>query len=1594
MSNDDSIEVRQENEIQALKAIFNEDLRDLRSSKPWKAWKPLDIVITLSPLRGSSGLGEIHAQVDLHIICSDSYPDIEPKIFLERSRGMSDVLLTELKIQLETKALELKGEVMVFELAQHVQAFLHDHNKPGYKSFYEEMLSRQRQKQQQQQEAKQLEEDRERQVMQFEIHRRQEILRSEVKLRREHNSSSSSEPTDLTVPNCKKNTSVSDYGDDNLCEHKGTELLIFDSSVERRVQKGRCLSHSDRGCVIYSGLDLQTGDILAVTEWKVSTRDHCDINHSLKQVNSSEQEFTYLSKLRHSNLVRYLNMKYLQEKEQIIIYVLQEFVLGANCNALFIRENLPVDMDMLRYIACGVLSALDFLHRNNVVHKELRDSCIFIDNNGIIKVSGYSLEVKLWELTTQTQSTESYNKKTDIYKFGLFMLSLMKGSEIDKTGVEISPALPADLFDFLSKCLSKDEKLRQSAAELLLHPFVRTPLQRMSPKRMYKENVLPRAMSPSQHSTSDLKLFTQNRAGGPSRIQNEFEVLKWLGRGAFGDVLKVRNKLDGGYYAIKRIELNPKNKQLNRKITREVKLLSRLNHENVVRYYNSWIESAVLEPDQSSSTEQSQSMEEVAIVKHRGPKKLEVLSFGNDIELLAPPIRDVEWSVSYESKSKHNVERSTPSSSEDESSDDEDWIGFLPNHADSSDSIEFERSTTNDGQEDTISESGDHRTHTDSCTPSRGTREIQFMYIQMEFCEKSTLRTAIDSGLYSDMDRVWRLFREIVEGLAHIHQQGMIHRDLKPVNIFLDSNDHVKIGDFGLATTNIIQRLPADLTNRSALESDRELSQDGDQSMTGHIGTALYVAPELSATSKAIYNQKVDIYSLGIILFEMCYSGLTTGMERINVLSNIRLKEILYPSEFLDQKYSKQRIVISLLLNHDVSKRPTSLELLQSEHVPPPVLEECELRELVRHTLSNPQSKAYKYLVASCFGQVLNSVEDITYDMSLPATISRPLQLYDYVKQAVVKIFNLHGGQCLSTPLLMPESNYYKGIDTCVKLMTHSGSIISIPHDLRVPFARYIAWNNITLLKRYSIDRVYREKKIFGFHPRELYECAFDIVTPNPGSFMADAELLSIVSEIVNQFTDLRNKNFIIRLNHTALLKAILLHCGIPDEKHNDVYSILSDARDGKVTKFQIKTHLISLCLTDNAMVTLFSLIETESPINKASNTLRMITKRKGEAGQLAKLGLDELTKIIQNTEALGVKYNIVVALGLVYNIQQYSGMMCQFVCELKKKRRRGGLDVLAAGGRYDRMISNYRFTMERSGLATRGVSQSAVGISLSLDKLVQALQEEQSAEMGLCNLDAVVCSMGVRPMMKEKAKILRELWSAGIRCSLLEAQTLEEIQEQCTEMHVPHIVILTDSEQGVARVRSWEKDRFQEQKKSVNELTEFMQRLIKSWNEGTTDTSSVYSSASSSSYVNPVISRSESRISTSEHFGQSYTTTVIVNFVTSAAGKLAANTRKRLENQILSHLESTLQRFSAREQVIVLGLNIEAAVIKSLASYLDTESDETVQKSMNAVIEKHPRHKKYLVQICDEILDYTSGKSRPIIVVYSLPDTMFRLLL
>lgn len=75
-----------------------------------------------------------------------------------------------------------------------------------------------------------------------------------------------------------------------------------------------------------------------------------------------------------------------------------------------------------------------------------------------------------------------------------------------------------------------------------------------------------------------------------SRYHMDFEELEMLGEGGFGAVWKCRNRLDGQLYAIKKIRLDPSNEFINKKLLREVKTLSGLHHQSVVRYFQAWIE--------------------------------------------------------------------------------------------------------------------------------------------------------------------------------------------------------------------------------------------------------------------------------------------------------------------------------------------------------------------------------------------------------------------------------------------------------------------------------------------------------------------------------------------------------------------------------------------------------------------------------------------------------------------------------------------------------------------------------------------------------------------------------------------------------------------------------------------------------------------------------------------------------------------------------------------------------------------------------------------------------------------------------------------
>lgn len=314
----------------------------------------------------------------------------------------------------------------------------------------------------------------------------------------------------------------------------------------------------------------------------------------------------------------------------------------------------------------------------------------------------------------------------------------------------------------------------------------------------------------------------------------------------------------------------------------------------------------------------------------------------------------------------------------------------------------------------------------------------------------------------------------------------MIHRDLKPANIFLDSNDQVKIGDFGLATTSLLALQP----NQEVLGKSNSHNDNGDVH-TGEVGTALYVAPELlGKASKAIYNQKVDLYSLGIILFEMYCLPFKTVMERHAIINLIRNSEGRQIPEYMeDGSYSELLNIIRWLLLTEPSGRPTADELLISDLLPPLPMEATHAQDTLKQILANPQSKIYKHLVARCLAQECNTVLELNYHCGL-IQINPRMEL---VKSKITALFQKHGGVEMVTPLLTPYIKTEK--NTIVRLMTHSGSVVCLPHDLRTPFIKHAALSGTTATRRYSIGRVYREIKAVNFHPKQLYECAFDIVT-------------------------------------------------------------------------------------------------------------------------------------------------------------------------------------------------------------------------------------------------------------------------------------------------------------------------------------------------------------------------------------------------------------------------------------------------------------------------------------------------------------------
>ena len=184
--------------------------------------------------------------------------------------------------------------------------------------------------------------------------------------------------------------------------------------------------------------------------------------------------------------------------------------------------------------------------------------------------------------------------------------------------------------------------------------------------------------------------------------------------------------------------------------------------------------------------------------------------------------------------------------------------------------------------------------------------------IQMEYSSGITLKDWLQRN-NREVNRRENclIFRQLLKGVLHIHQNNFVHRDLKPANIFIKENLSVKIGDFGLAVINHIQ--------------SNEVCSTFKKQHSSNVGSPMYLAPEQENSFE--YNEKVDVFPLGLILLELC-SKAETLHEKYILLEGLRSHQRV-PRK-VEEDFLVETQLMKLMTQPNPKLRPGVLDLLNS----------------------------------------------------------------------------------------------------------------------------------------------------------------------------------------------------------------------------------------------------------------------------------------------------------------------------------------------------------------------------------------------------------------------------------------------------------------------------------------------------------------------------------------------------------------------------------------------------------------------------------------------------------------------------------------
>ena len=338
-------------------------------------------------------------------------------------------------------------------------------------------------------------------------------------------------------------------------------------------------------------------------------------------------------------------------------------------------------------------------------------------------------------------------------------------------------------------------------------------------------------------------------------------------------------------------------------------------------------------------------------------------------------------------------------------------------------------------------------------------------------------------------------------------------------------------------------------------------------------------------------------------------------------------------------------------------------------------------------------------------------------------------------------------------------------------------------YDLTVPLARVVAAYRNQLpriFKRYQIQPVFRADRPARGRYREFYQCDVDIVGSR--SQLAEAEVISAVTDVLLELGFIAEDDFMIRLNHRGILKGLMQVAGVPATLEG-VTLIAIDKLD-KIGIEGVRSELSRRGIDERAAGALLdSLAATPTGNEERLSWLTSLVAQSDEG----RAGVADLQSVLSCVASGSAESRIRIDPYLARGLSYYTGPI--FEVEFPQLGISGG-----GGGRYDGLVGMFS-----------GQQIPACGFSLGLERILLLMEERAMFPLQLAGQPQVLVTQSGPDLLTDTVRLAALLRTAGLRVDLYTDMDRYGTQFQYAEKRgIRHVVLLgsREVEAGVAAVR------------------------------------------------------------------------------------------------------------------------------------------------------------------------------------------------